>query len=91
LPLLYTDVVHAGIATLFWDPPTTNTNGTPLTDIAGYTAYYGASSENYSQSINVDNVATYALSLADGATNYVAVTAYDSSGNESDYSNEVKR
>ena len=75
MPLLYTDVVHAGTATLFWDPATTNTDGTQLTDIVGYRAYYGASSGNYSQSINVGNVATYALSLADGATNYFAVTA----------------
>ena len=27
--------------TLSWDPPTTNADGTPLTDLAGYKVYYG--------------------------------------------------
>jgi hypothetical protein len=31
----------SGQATLSWDPPTTNVDGTPLTDLAGYKVYYG--------------------------------------------------
>jgi hypothetical protein len=34
-----------GSATLSWTIPTTNTNGTPATNLAGYHIYYGTSSE----------------------------------------------
>ncbi len=87
--LLSAATVYAGEATLTWDPPTTNADGTPLTDLAGYKVYYGTESGNYSQSIDVGNVTTYTVSgLTNGQTYYFAVTAYDTSGNESDYSNE---
>ncbi|MGD0885063.1 MAG: fibronectin type III domain-containing protein [Thermodesulfovibrionales bacterium] len=77
-------------ATLTWIPPTTNANGTPLTDLAGYKIYYGTASGNYSQSISVGNVTTYTVSnLTAGATYYFAVTAYDTAGNQSAYSNQV--
>jgi ABC-type glycerol-3-phosphate transport system substrate-binding protein len=33
-------------ATLTWDAPTTNVDGTPLTDLAGYKVYYGTSLGN---------------------------------------------
>jgi ABC-type glycerol-3-phosphate transport system substrate-binding protein len=34
-------------ATLTWDAPTTNVDGTPLTDLAGYKVYYGTALGNY--------------------------------------------
>lgn len=75
--------------TLAWDAPTTNADGTPLTDLAGYKLYYGPSSGNYTQNIDVGAVITYkAANLPDGLYFFV-VTAYDTMGNESDYSNEV--
>ncbi|MDR4506602.1 MAG: Ig-like domain-containing protein [Candidatus Scalindua sp.] len=59
-------------------------------DIAGYKVYYGISSSNYDDIIDVGNQTTYDLSdLVSGVTYYLAVTAYNSSGNESGYSNEV--
>src|ERR1700690_1238325 len=73
--------------TLTWTPPTTNTDGTPLTDLAGYKLYYGTSSGNYGTPINVGNVATYTISNLTSGSYYFAVTAYDLSGVESNYSN----
>jgi len=81
---------YSGQATLSWDPPTTNADGTPLTDLEGYKVYYGTLSGNYSQNIDAGNVTTYTANLSDG-TYYFAVTAYDTSRNESDYSNEVNK
>ena len=82
----------SSIATLAWDAPTTNADGTPLTDLAGFKIYYGASSGNYSQNINVGNVTTYTVdNLTEGLTYYFATTAYDTAGNESKYSNEVSK
>lgn len=78
-------------ATLTWDAPTTNADGTPLTDLAGYKVYYGISSGNYTVSIDVGNVTTYKIDDLSPGTYYFAVTAYDTSGNESDYSNEVSK
>jgi hypothetical protein len=76
--------------TLSWDAPTTNTDGTPLTDIAGYKVYYGTEYGNYTQNIDVGNVTTYKVAnLTEGLTYYFAVTAYDTSANESTYSNDV--
>ena len=82
----------AGTATLSWNAPTTNADGTPLTDLAGYKVYYGTSSHTYSQNIDVGNVTTYTVNnLTDGLTYYFAVTAYDTGSNESAYSNEVSK
>jgi hypothetical protein len=44
----------AGSAILFWEPPTENESGTPLTDLAGYTVSWGcAGSRNYPNSVTV--------------------------------------
>jgi hypothetical protein len=76
--------------TLSWDAPTKNANGTPLTDLAGYNVYYGKQYRNYESKIRVGNVKEYTITnLAGDVTYYCAVTAYDSSGNESSYSDEV--
>ncbi|MFH0932827.1 MAG: fibronectin type III domain-containing protein, partial [Nitrospirota bacterium] len=77
-------------ATLSWKAPTTNADGTPLDDLAGYYVYYGTQSQNYDHKNKVGNVKTYTVAnLADGDPYYCAVTAYDTSGNESKPSNEV--
>lgn len=78
-------------STLTWDPPTTNADGTPLIDLAGYKIYYGISSGNFTIVIDVGNVTTYKIENLNHDTYYFAVTAYDNSGNESGYSNEVSK
>jgi hypothetical protein len=78
-------------ATLTWDAPTTHVDGTPLTDLAGYKLYYGTSSGNYNVAIDAGKVTTFKVDGLSPITYYFAVTAYDSSGNESNYSNEVSK
>ena len=59
-------------------------------DLAGYKVYYGTQSGQYGTPIDVGNTTSYQGSVPDdGATYYVAVTAYDTSGNESDFSEET--
>lgn len=82
---------YTGQAKLSWDAPTTNADGTPLTDLAGYKVYYGIASGNYSQNINAGNVTTYTVSGLNDGTYYFVVTAYDTSNNESGHSNEVSK
>jgi hypothetical protein len=77
-------------ATVRWDAPLTNANGTPLTDLAGYYIYYGTESRNYDSKINAGNGTEYTVSnLTEDVNYYFAVSAYDSSGNESSFSDEV--
>jgi hypothetical protein len=83
---------YSAQATLTWAASTTNVDGTPLTNLAGYKIYYGTASANYSQNVDVGNVTTSTVSsLNDGLTYFFAVTSYDSSGVESAYSNEVSK
>ncbi len=74
--------------TLLWDASTTNNDGSPLTDLAGYTVYYGTSSQNYSQSVDIGNYTGAVISNLSPGTWCFAVTAYDLTGNESSYSSE---
>ncbi len=80
-----------GAATLGWAAPTTNTDGTPLTDLAGYKIYYGTSSGNYTKVINAGNVTSYTVNDLPAGTYYFAVTTYDAQNIESGYSGEVTK
>jgi len=75
--------------TLQWDAPTTNEDGTPLTDLGGYKLYWGHETGVYTKSMDVGDVTTYTVSGLPDGLYYFAVTAYDTYGNESDFSNEV--
>ena len=66
-----------------------NNNTDP--DTTGYKVYYGTASRNYKNSIDAGQFTTVELDgLTDGVTYYFSVTAYDKSGNESTYSQEVQ-
>jgi hypothetical protein len=83
--------VSTGTATLSWLPPTQNTDGSALTDLAGFKIYYGTASGNYTEVITVDNpgISSYLVdSLPTGFTYYFVMTAMDASGMESEYSTE---
>ena len=86
------NITIAGELMLTWDPPTSNEDGSPLTDLAGYKLYYGTSSGVYGTNLDIGNGITYKMSnLEDGIIYYFAVTAYDTGGNESNFSNEVSK
>jgi hypothetical protein len=80
-----------GTATLDWMPPTQNTDGSVLTNLAGYTVYYGTSASNLTQSVKVTNpgLTAYTLSNLPSGTWYFAVTSYSSTGIESSRSGIV--
>jgi Fibronectin type III domain len=80
-----------GTASLDWTPPTQNSDGSVLTNLAGYTVYYGTSPDKLTESVKVSNpgVAAYTLSNLASGTWYFAVTAYSAAGVESDRSGVV--
>jgi hypothetical protein len=83
-----------GSATLSWSPPTANTDGSALLDLAGYKVYWGTASHSYSNSVQIDNpgLSSYVVEgLAASSTYYFAVTAVNSLGVESTLSNEASK
>ena len=76
-------VINNGKVRLAWNPNTEH-------DLAGYKMYSGIESGNYDNVIDIGNHASYtAKNLVKGQKYYLAITAYDTSGNESGYSKEV--
>ena len=95
LPTYAIDVTQFGTAstTLTWIAPTMNEDGTTLTNLAGYKIYYGKSSGNYTNTIQIDNasVTTYLVDNLSQDTYYFAATAFNATGEESQYSGEAVR
>jgi len=76
------------------DTATVSWNSNTEPDLAGYRVYYGTQSGQYDQAkgngIVVTGATNYTISgLNLGTRYYFAVTAFDTSGNESGYSQEV--
>jgi hypothetical protein len=77
--------VATGSASLSWSAPTQNTDGTPLTDLAGYTISYGTSASELTQTIQVadPSATSYVVGNLSAATYYFAVEAYTTAGTQS--------
>jgi hypothetical protein len=82
-----------GTATIQWTPPTENTNGTPITDLAGYVISYGTSATNLSQTVSITNPATtsYTVQNLGSGTWYFAVSSETTEGTESSLSSVVSK
>jgi hypothetical protein len=79
--LAFVSICHATPTKFAWDAS--------AGPVQGYKLYYGSTSRNYTVVKDVGNQTTYTVDLPEDKVNYVAATAYDANGNESDYSNEV--
>ena len=68
-----------------WVAPTDNTNGTPLTDLAGYHIHYGTTKDNLTQVIDLSTTSTteYEITGLSPGTYYFAISAYTAQGSES--------
>jgi hypothetical protein len=82
--IIVTQVAN-GSATVTWSAPTQNTDGSALTNLAGFNIYYGTSASNLNQSVQIANpgLTTYALGNLAPGTWYFAVNAYTTAGAES--------
>jgi len=88
------NAISLGSATLSWEAPTTNEDGSPLTDLAGYRIYWGQSPGSYSNDVIVMNpgLTTYGVdNLTRTTTYYFAVKARNSNDVESTFSNEASK
>ena len=87
-------VEHAdGTATVSWQPPTQNVDGTALTNLEGYRIHYGTTPGSYEQVVTVNNagLSSYVIENLGPGTWFFAVTALSSSGAESDISGEASK
>lgn len=75
----------SGSAVLAWTAPTTNTDGTALTNLAGFTISYGTSPSAMTQTIDVPNSTATGYTVVGLTTGtwYFTVTAYTSGGTQS--------
>jgi len=85
--------VGSSSATLSWEAPTSNTNGSPLTDLAGYRIYYGISATDLSRTVDITSIGmqTYVIDDLSAGTWYFVITAVTSGGAESTPSNIVTK
>jgi len=83
LALFLPSLVRAAALDVTW-------NANTESDLAGYRVYYGTAPGSYGAPIALGKVTAHQLTgLLSGTTYYVALTAFDTSGNESGFSAEV--
>ena len=89
--IMVTSSASGGSVTLSWRAPTKNTDGSILTNLAGYRVHYGTAPGNYTASVRLSDHEMTSVVIEDlqPAHWYFAVTAYNSVGLESDFSNPV--
>jgi hypothetical protein len=80
-----------GTAQVSWEAPTATISGTSLTNLAGYTIFYGTSPAALNQSVAVtDPTATsFTVSGLTSGTWYFTIAAYSADGTESQPSEVV--
>ena len=80
-------------ATLSWEAPTTDTNGSALTNLAGYRIYYGSSETGLTQLVSLDTVSTqtYVIDNLTPGTWFFAIRAVTENGVESAMSDVVSK
>lgn len=88
-----------GPATLIWATPTQNSDGSPLTNLEYYTLYWGIVSGQYTEQLRINDVTQTEQALdiqiignvGDIVPVFFAITASDSSDNESILSAEISK
>jgi hypothetical protein len=85
--------VTDGSATLRWQAPVENTDGSTIISLKGYRIHYGTASKQYGKTVMVDNasVTQYRIEELTPGTYYFAVSAVGTNGTESALSREVNK
>jgi Putative Ig domain len=83
--------MSAGNAAIDWTAPTENTDGTVLTNLAGYNVRYGTSPDNLTQVVKLANpgLTSYVVDNLSAGKWYFAISSYASNGTESSNSGVV--
>lgn len=91
--LVCNQAASGGQAELSWTPPTQNTDGSSLTNLAGYRVVHGTSATALTSTIQIANPGTsrYTVTGLSAGTRFFGVKAYTSGGVESLVSNVVSK
>jgi hypothetical protein len=83
----------SGSVMLTWQPPTQNTDGSALANLAGYKIYWGKTQGNYTNSVTVSNpgLTSYVVDQLTTGTWFFTATAMNAQSIESDFSNVVSK
>lgn len=83
-PIAVTQIAN-GSANLSWAAPTQNTDGTPLTNLAGYRIYYGNTAATMTQSVQIadPNTVSYTISNLMPGTWFFSMRSYTTANVES--------
>jgi hypothetical protein len=82
----------SGSATLTWNPPTVNTDGSALNDLSGYRIRWGTQRGDYANSVPVEpGLSSYTIDLLTPATWHFVVTTLNANGTESRLSNSASK
>lgn len=79
-----------GSVALEWNIPTSYVDGTPTLGPVGFKVYYGTSSRSYTNTVDVKEATRCIIGSLSPGNYYFAITAYDTSGIESDFSAELR-
>jgi hypothetical protein len=87
------EATAAASVTLTWTPPTSNVDGSPLTDLKGYKIYWGTVEGEYANSVTIENpgLTSYVVEQLTPATWYFVATAVNAQGVESGESNVAQK
>jgi hypothetical protein len=94
LPTAGTTDETKGIAAVSWVAPARNSDGSQITDLAGYTIYYGMSPGKLDQSVQVTDpeATSYTFKqLRSGTTYYFSVAAFTAAGTKGSASPTVSK
>jgi len=85
--------VSNGSATLSWQPPEQRTDGSQLTNLAGYRIRYGTATGSYTNVITLTNpgLTSYVIENLPPATYYFVMAAFDNQGAESANTSPVSK
>ena len=84
----------SGSATVSWTPPDQRADGTglPMAEIGGYRIYYGKTSGNYPNLVDIPDLTVQEFTVTlPGGIYFFVMTTYDADGRESVFSSPVNQ
>jgi hypothetical protein len=85
--------IALGSTTLSWNPPTQNSDGTVLSDLAGYRIYYGRDVNSLGRTVDLNNpgLTRYVIENLSSDVWYFTMSSFNSDGVESGRSAVIRK
>ena len=92
-PLHDASMRGSGTATLSWEPPRRNVDGSAIGNLAGYFIYYGTNPDNLNRTVKITDpyATTYTVDELSPGTYYFSIVAFTAAGAKSSASPTVSK